>query len=380
MITLQIMKSISQNYNKYLSVLYFLFLLPCCTPKESVVKKDDNNFQRTALLNHSTEKLIMPAYLKFQQQLADLKIGIDSFTTNTSTSNLLKARNQWIATAIAWQKCNTFNFGPSTNFNFGTLLENVGTFPASPQKIEQYISNNDISMGNFDRDSRGLYGLEYLLFEPASLEETVTKFTSSSGSIKRLNYLNATIKDIKKNTDQVVNEWQNYGSKFVADNSTNSTSSITLYYNAFLIGFENLKNFKIGIPAGKRAGQVSVAPEQAEGYYSATSIKLIIQNFATIAQIWKGEGLDGVDGIGFEEYIRSIEGGNTLADATSARILEIKTKLMAIENEDLTLLIKSKDPRITELYDLLSNTTRYFKSDMSSLLGLTITYSSGDGD
>jgi len=38
------------------------------------------------------------------------------------------------------------------------------------------------------------------------------------------------------------------------------------------------------------------------------------------------------------------------------------------------------DLNIEALYHELQIHTRYFKSDMSSLLGITITYSSGDGD
>ncbi|TAH27517.1 MAG: hypothetical protein EAZ07_01180 [Cytophagales bacterium] len=360
-------------------IVFFTIILSLtdCTPDDKKKTSPENQFDRTKLLSQASEQIIIPAYQDFQKEVTALDANINDFLNNPTIEFLEKSKTQWIKTALSWQSCNAFNFGPAKNFNFGSLLENIGTFPASSTKIENYCSTNDASLKNFNRDSRGLFGIEYLLYEENALQQFDKSNTSNVG---RINYLKAISNDVKSQATKMVDEWKTYKNEFNTDNGTSSSSAITLYYNSFLICYENLKNFKIGIPSGKRAGQTSAMPQQAEGYYSVISMKLIKVNFESIIRIWKGISLSNIDGIGFEEYIRSVEGGVSLANNTSSQLQIIADKIKELENEDLEKLINSNDNRLNELYILLTNTTRYIKADLSSLLGLTITYSSGDGD
>jgi hypothetical protein len=83
----------------------------------------------------------------------------------------------------------------------------------------------------------------------------------------------------------------------------------------------------------------------------------------------------------FIPYLQSIEGGNALISATEAQLTSTKNALNVVAEtpsfaDQITALPASFDTLNTEFQKL----TRYFKSDMSSLLGIAITYASGDGD
>jgi predicted lipoprotein len=99
--------------------------------------------------------------------------------------------------------------------------------------------------------------------------------------------------------------------------------------------------------------------------------------------IWNGTGADGTDYTGFKEYLAEVAGGPELIAATEQQLAVIQTALNAIpETPPLSAQIASDDAmtKAVTLHDELQKNTRYFKSDMSSRLGIAITYSSGDGD
>jgi hypothetical protein len=61
-------------------------------------------------------------------------------------------------------------------------------------------------------------------------------------------------------------------------------------------------------------------------------------------------------------------------------MLVINARLAACGTGRLDSLITTNPQPAIDLHTELQRHTRFFKSDLSSLLGLTITYSSGDGD
>ena len=87
------------------------------------------------------------------------------------------------------------------------------------------------------------------------------------------------------------------------------------------------------------------------------------------------------DDVGFKEYLDAVEGGKALITSTEQQIFAIKKALSDIPtNQTFSQLIESNDPSIFELQVESQKMVRFFKSDLSSLLGIAITFSSGDGD
>jgi hypothetical protein len=252
----------------------------------------------------------------------------------------------------------------------------LGTFPADASAIEAAIASDDFSLNNFSRDVRGFYALEYLLYGPqAGQDNTLALYQSAEGS-DRLAYLQAVSKNLDSNVEEVVNEWNNgYRGSFIESDGTSAGSSAAQLFNAFSQDFEVLKNFKVGLPAGKRPGQAAAEPNKVEAYYSGMSRVLVEEHFDSIVQLW-----EGADGPGFREYLESVEGGPALVEATQEQILNVEQAIEALPEAPLSQLIAEGAPEVDALHTELQKLTRYFKSDMSSLLGIAITYDSGDGD
>ena len=96
---------------------------------------------------------------------------------------------------------------------------------------------------------------------------------------------------------------------------------------------------------------------------------------------WKGLALDGTSIRGFRSYLETVPGGTDLITQTLAQDASINAALDALsDSESMSELILTDPTRLETLHTECQKMTRFLKSDLSSLLGIAITYSSGDGD
>jgi len=337
-------------------------------------------FDRKAMLEFTAKNTIIPLYSDMYQAVNSFDSTLQSFAENQSETNAQALRHRWRKMAEAWQYVVFFDFGPA-QMSDGSLFQNIGTFPASGLKIESYINAKDTSFRNFDRDSRGLYALDYLIFkDSASIIQTI------KDQPFKLAYMKAVSKNILSKVELVLNQWQGaFGTAFIDNDGAQAGSSISDLYNAYVFHFEIMKNYNLGLPMGKRAGQVNIEPMKVEGYYSGYSTPLLKAKYSALRNFWFGYArlslATSLSANGFKGYILSVENGPRLAEDTELQWNVIGTGLSAIDTQTpLHSLIIGQSPQLEQVFSEITKHTRFIKSEMSSLLGISITYASGDGD
>ncbi len=368
-----------KNYFSYAPVIVFALLsLQACNDGNNA---DSNpTFDRTAMLQHYADNLIQPAFINLQTSTNKLLTQIGAFANNPSESTLNAAQTAWVQAYSDWQFANAYNFGPAGEEGIRKgLIEEIGTFPAAEGKIETAIAANNHSLNNFDRDARGFLALEYLLFgKNKTVADLVAGFQASAS---RVAHLQAISNNLQARIDAVVQEWASYEATFTKNNGTDVGSATSQLYNEFVRSYESIKNFKVGLPAGKRPGQTKPEPQLVEAFYSGRSLEMIKLHLQAIENIYYGRDKNGTAGLGFKNYLESVEGGKELIALTEAQLQKVKEALNAVpSNQPFSVLIANNDPAVDALHTELQKHTRFFKSDMSSLLGIAITFSSGDGD
>jgi hypothetical protein len=360
----------------YTSIALLCLLTNCKDPAKEELKK----FDRSEMLQNIANNLIVPNIETCKTQVEALQSSITAFDNLPDSSNLVKVRNAWILAYTSWQHSNAFNFGPAGEEGLRkSLQEEIATFPSNKLKIETAISSGAYNFNDFNRDNRGFLAIEYLIYgEGKSISQVLSGFEEA----KRKTYLKDLISHLNTRLSLVLDTWKgNYKSEFVANNGTDVGSSTSILYNEFVKSFESLKNFKLGLPMGKRPGQTQSEPSLVEAYYSGLSLLFFKEHYQSIKNIWYGTAQNGNEGIGFREYLENVEGGKDLIVATENQLKAIDMSLSKIPAEaDLKNLIQSSDEQLSSLYIEVQKHTRFFKSDMSSLLGIAITFSSGDGD
>ncbi|HCS19882.1 MAG TPA: hypothetical protein DIW47_04865 [Bacteroidetes bacterium] len=360
-----------------LSSLFFLALvLSVSSCKDTDDTSSGDAFDRGPLLEQVAKQRILPAITRFEASVNSLSLSLISFSDTTDSLHLANAKIAWEQAFIDFQSVRGFTFGPGEQGLIGDINENLGTWPVDTAKVEQRIVAADLVMNDFRRDTRGLLTLEYLLFEPNAL----SRFQGPAAK-PRMDYLIAVVQDIQTWAQTQTTAWTAYLPSFIADESKAAGSSISELYNHWLQDFEGIKNFKIALPAGLRVGQTQAEPYLVESRYAHRSVRSIKVHLEHIENLWYGNAMDGSAGSGFDDYLDKVEGGAALKLETTAQWEAIHTELAKFQdNEDLSDLVIQDPQKVSALLNELQKMTRFLKSDLSSVLGIAITYSSGDGD
>jgi len=364
--------------------IFFLLLssliLTSCKRDKDI--KNQDNFDREAMLKNYAEELIIPAYEELYVSMQELIESVDSLENNPSVQNLENLKGDWKKTYRTWIAANAFNVGPSAEQGLNkSLIEEIATFPISETKIQSTIESGILNFNDFNRDARGFFALEYLLFHsPNTSSDSVLNLFNEQKN--RIVFVKECAQNILTRVERVLNEWQTtYKNEFISRNGTDVGSSTSQLYNEFVKSFETIKNLKLELPLGKRPGQTQVEPKLVEAYYSSNSLEFLEIHIQTIERIYFGKSKTGTDGLGFKDYLETVTNGKELVASTLSQWEKVITSLNSIPTTSpISVLVQSNPEPLDNLRIELQKQTRFFKSDMSSLLGIAITFSSGDGD
>lgn len=363
----------------FFSALFIAVAAVSCKKNKEEDPDKDTTFNKKDMLTSFADKVILPSLADLATAVATMKTTTDAFVAEPSSATLGELRERWKEAHAAFLHCHSFNYGPGEKLIIGMMAENIGIWPVKDTLIENRIStgNTDFS-ADFDRDVRGFLALDYLLYKPESVDALL-----SGADSKRVTYLVAVVDHIQQWVTEVNTGWTSggYRSTFINNDGKDVGSSVGMLYNEFLKSYEAIKNFKLGLPAGKRVGQPGTRPDLVEAYYSGLSNFFIKEHLKAVENLWRGRSKTGDDGIGFDDWLASLKDGAVLKTDTEQRFALLREKTATLsDDERLSDLIISDLSRVEILYEEYAQTTRYIKSDLSSLIGIAITFSSGDGD
>lgn len=339
---------------------------------------------RGAMLSHYADNLIMPAYDRLHNESVALSEHLNKLDGQSTEADLETARNQWQKTFEVWQEAALYDFGPAAAEGVRQeLTVEVATFPTNASEIEAFIQQNDTAFNNFNRDTRGFLAIEYLLYG--------TDWSQALGQIqndpKRQAYLRSLGRHLIENIGRVKNDWKSYRANFVANESVSAGSPTSDMYNAFVKGYEILKNYKLGLPIGAVLGStpdIDPDPTQVEAYYSQQSLHFVKAQLDAVWRVYTGTTANQTpnpdDGIGWDHYVASTTGGSDLLNQTTDQWQKVETAIANLPDKSLQELITENPAQIEAAYTEAQAQTRYFKNEMTSRLGLQITFSDNDGD
>lgn len=358
------------------SVFVVIFVAACSSANDDTTTP--TAFDRKAMLQHYADDLIRPAFRDLQTNVNALSSAVELFMGTPSAANLTALQTAWLKAQLSFEVANAYNFGPAgeTGSRMG-LVQEIGTFPVNTLKIEKAIAQGLANTTDANYDARGLLAIEYMLFDKDGKNERILDGLETAS---RQVYLKKLVTNVKERVDAVVTGWEGYVTTFVSSDGTEPGSSISELYNEFIRSYQNLKNYKIGLPLGARPGQTAPQPELAEAYYSGQSLALAQAHFTALENSWYGRTATA-DGLGFQEYLASVAGGPALVTATEAQLTAIRKAFVAVsDNPSLSKQIQAKKPAVEMLYTELQKNFPFLKSDMAALLGIAITFSSSDGE
>lgn len=347
--------------NCRLLVLLCLLFFSACNNSEK-----NTDFDKGPMLENLAFNLAIPAYEHSLHSFHSLDSSLQILKKNHTEENLIRAQEFWKKASIGWAKTSPYNFGPIDDL----LIENnFHYFPIDSTKLKSALENfngDDDFINKLGSNSRGLGALEFLLFsESITLDENNIAFAEIlSHNLVKLN-------------QEILDQWKSdYAKTFASSTGSNINASITILSNQWIELAEKIKNDKIGVPAGKMAGEEhNIYAVQAP--YSQISLALIKANLEALQQ-----SINGKEGKGVDDYLNSLDIKDSEGKLLSSKINAQFDLIISLieEKQSLKDLIKEDSESLNETYLQVLNLTILLKTDMMSQLGLITTFSDSDGD
>ena len=173
--------------------------------------------------NAMVDSVVLPSYSKLVQASKDLNQDIKNLISKPSKISFEKARRTWRSSRKAWEKTETWAYGPAETLDFDPNLDD---WPVSTNELSQTLdSKSAFTINTFkklDTTSRGFHGIEYVLFG------------RGNNSVEDLNpnelaYLKIAGDDLVNNSEGLLLSWsgvEGFGTMVVKSNPSNAILDI----------------------------------------------------------------------------------------------------------------------------------------------------------
>ena len=354
----------------------FVLIQSCSKSGDSKPTTGNSSFDRKGMLTNISTSIIIPGYTAYQAATAGLDAAVTTFNATPNAANLTAIQTAFQATYKQWQAVSVFEFGPAAQLE---LRVNTNTYPADITQINSNITSKTYNPGLLaNLAAKGLPAMDYLLFGTGANNTAIlTQFTTGGNAAYSKTYLAALSAELKANATTVLTAWNStYKTTFINADGTDVGSSVGQLTNQLVYDYETLKNYEIGIPAGVQS-MGTTYPQKVQAYYSKISVQLVLLHLQAIQNIYLG-----ASGLGFDDYLVNVNAkynNGSLNDAIVAQFASATAKLQVL-TDPLSANIQSNNTAVVAAYTELQKLTVLLKTDMTSSLGILITYGDNDGD
>ena len=365
-----------------LLLIAFGIVLMVSSCKKENPEEQKTEFDKKAMLGNYSNSVIVPRYEKLENNLYSLKNSVNSFVSAPNLVDFKSLNQSFDSAYLSWQGVSFFQFGPAENY---TLKSIFNIFPVDTTLINSNIASNSYNLqtpSNFD--AKGLQALDFLLFKNNMTSAQVVDYYTNNSNAQT--YLSNVTNEIYTNASEISTEWSTYNQTFINNNTSNAQgSSVSNLINALSLHYEAfVRKGKIGIPSGVFNGiSGATLPGHVEGFYSGYSIDFAKQEMSAIQNLINGKTYNSTtDGQGLNDYLDYVlakSGEQNLSQAIDTKINEIMSLLNDL-NGPLSNDVTANGSSVSKVYSARQQLVPLIKVDMTSKLGVLISYADNDGD
>ena len=357
--------------------LGLIIMVSSCKMDEETPLVD--KFDREAFLINYADNFIVPGLSNLLEVSDNFMVTAQQFKDSGTASDLKNMRLSWIPLYSSWLKVVSFNFGPAGAEGLRrTMFEEQGGFPAMTELIEEKIGSGDFELDDSFRNTRGLCAIQYILFKEPDVNTALLDFDQS-----RLDYLYAICESFDLFINTVNDSWKDsFRTEFISNLNTNVTSSTTRMYNGFLMDYFRLSENKIATPMGLVSKQTVVDASYTDVFHSNLSGTFAQEHFTNLKDLFLGVSPSG-DTLApsWKDYLSFSSEGLLLAETIENQFSTIDSAFSFLPaGNSMEELIMQEDPSLNALLDEMRALNHLFESEMSSVLGLAVTFDIDDGD
>jgi hypothetical protein len=370
----------NKKQNPYFYLLLALFISFSCSNSAELDESLVDNFDRQQILENVTDNIILPAFEDFTQKIVQLEQSVTFFTNAKNLVNLEEVQVRWFEAYKIWQHIEMFNISKAEEVYF---IQKMNTYPASVSKIENNISTNqfDLESNNNNWVAQGFPTLDYLLFGLKANNMSTLLFYQNIDNVAYLNYLQAVVSQMVDITEIVSQDWIVSRDVFVSSSANSATSSLNMLTNDFIYYFEKgLRTDKFGIPAGVFSAN-NARVGNIEAYYNSTKSKeLSLEALKAVKGFFKGATYNATStGASLKSYLDYMTEANTLSSAIITKFDESEQLINKLDGS-FEYQIVSDNSLMINVFNKLQEGVVLLKTDLLSVLSISVDYIDADGD
>ena len=363
--------------------LFSLVIMVACS-EDSDSNPPTSTYDRSALLTHWADNIIVPSYVNYQAAVNNLDNKVVAFTAAPDATKLAEVRSAWLNAYNAYQYAAIYNFGKAETIFF---KESANTYPADASGIQNNIATGSYNLSLYAQyDKQGFPGLDYLINSLANDDASIVAFyNSGTNAAGYRQYLTDVILRLKFSIDSVVTDWNNgYRDSYIANTGTAVSSSVNKTINNFVKNLEkDVRTAKVGIPSGEFSGGATF-PQKVEGYYKRDISKQLLTKALSASQdFFNGKTFgSATTGPGIKAYLDHVGAvrNGVLLSATINNQYDTTFQSLNGLDDNFVQQINTNNAQMNSFYDVLQQNVIYTKLDMMQALNITIDYVDGDGD
>lgn len=338
------------------------------------------NYDKAALLTDVANGQILPTSAGFLISADSLDGSAEAFAASPDSAHLSTLKAQWEVAVLKWKACEPFDFGVAKN---SYLSGRIGKWHCDPAIIEGKIAGGDsldaAFFQNLGATARGLYAMEYLLFEHDHAA-TVQDFTSAQNASRRLTYLRGIAHELHSKARAWHDLWasapENYSEAWAQSTASGLEDPVGLLVNGMISVLEEVTKAKVGKPFGKFDLGI-LNPDGVESPRTGISLPLIRANVRSLESIFEGAENTGLDKALDDLHAMYGEADLSLAITQQFGVVNHAMDQITMPFQDALI---NQHQQVEDLYQALKALTVLFKADLSSAMSITVTVTDTDGD
>lgn len=278
------------------------------------------------LLRAAASDCAMHHYCRFQAAAERLEQRVAAYQSEPDAAALDAARAAWRRAMALWSRIELFQFGPVASraqsagkdeYQGQGIREKIYSWPLVARcRVEEQVASQAYRTQGFSNvlvSSKGLFGLEYLLFYPGSdtacLPATVAAKTwatldADEIATRKRAYATAVAANVSAEVDGLVELWRPEGGNFrqtfvSASGYPDEQEALNVLAWSLIYVEREVKDWKLGIPAGYTLMHPVSGPE---GQFSGVSTENLRENLRGFRSLFQGCGDNG-EGVGFDDWL-----------------------------------------------------------------------------
>lgn len=371
-------KNIKDFVYQSIGLCMLMALLYACKNSKNDDAEPDSQKVRAAFLQNIGQNYITPKFEALKTYTSALAQASDSLNHTVDLNHLIALQTAYEQAYMKFLELDAFRFGAFKDPAFNLSLHDyVATMPCSTAFIESKIKNHIFNTGDYHFSTRGFATLDYLLYDHDGVQDSVLNRISKSD---RRVYLHKNCLYIDSIVGLFHRSWKSSAGEFANDASLNPNSTLNQLFNSFLMSYEFAMDNKVKMPAGLDASNVGVtAPEKVEAYFSGKSKAYLRQHVASLYEIWKGETQNNSNA-GFDDLIVTQVQDSILVKTIFQAFDKVLTSIDALPQERLDVLIVNNNTSLRDVFNNMVELNKHLRTETASILSLSLTYNSNDGD